>query len=118
MSKLVVGIVIGTFLLDMVLTYHYVKEFKQMYPKNDWTQAEANPIIRNCMKYLGLEKGMIVGSIIVLIILGIILRLLNINGHYFLMGFYVCVNIHHFVNWMSLKRLRQMKGGKNRNGKK
>ena len=102
-------LVLLTFLGDMLLTYRYVKIYKKLYPKGDYTLAEANFILRKCMKYLGLEKGMMVGSTIILLILILFVKLFSNNFMFFLLGMYFMANIYHFVNWQAMKRLIKSK---------
>lgn len=102
-------LILITFLMDMFLTYRYVGTYKKLYPKNDWTLAEANFILRFSMKYLGLKKGMIVGGGIILIILIITVKLLPIYYGFFLLGMYFMANVYHFVNWQAMKRLIKSK---------
>jgi hypothetical protein len=113
MIPIIVWIIFVVFLLDMLLTYHYVKTYKELYPKNDWTLAEANPILRTFFKKFGLIDGLIYGTILLLSILFFIIIVINENWRYFLLGFYVMTNIQHFVNWSAMKRLKlkKMKGG-------
>ena len=113
MIQMIVFMIVISFLLDMVLTFHYVKIYKELYPKNDWTLAEANPILRSCLKKWGLVDGMVYGSIMIFFLLLFIITLLSENMRYFLLGFYVMTNIQHFVNWSAMKRLKltKLKGG-------
>ncbi len=117
MSKVLFIAVVITFVFDMILTYRYVRAYRDMYPKNDWTLAESNPILRYCMKYLGLERGMVFGSVVIFFILSLTVLLLPDFYQAFLLGMYFMANVYHFVNWQALKRLKlhNSKGG-NKNG--
>lgn len=116
----IITLIILAFILDMFLTYKYLKVYKEKYPKCDWTLAEANPILKTSLKYWGLGNGMIYGGVIIFIMLLIILALINDNWRYFILGVYYMVNTYHFVNWNALKRLKfnkELEGG-NQNAKK
>ena len=68
-------IVMGLFFIDMIWSYFYIKRFRDRHPDKDWTVVEANPILRNCIKSMGLEKGIIIGSIVLFVLLvGIIIQ--------------------------------------------
>lgn len=112
MSKLIFILITGAFLLDMFMSYNYIKTYKNLYPKNDWTLAEANPILRFCLKSYGLEKGMVIGSIILFSFISILIVLLNENFRYLLLGMFIMGNIFHFVNWQAMKRLKLIKNKK------
>ena len=109
--------VLGLFFIDMLFSYFYIKRFRERHPDKDWSVVEANPLLRYNIKTFGLEKGMIIGSIMLLTILGIILVYANNNFKFFLIGVYFMVNVQHVVNWNSLRFLDKQKGG-TRNGKK
>lgn len=112
MSKTMALIVLGIFLIDMLLTYRYVKAYKKMYPKSEWYLCEANPILKSSMKAYGLEDGMVIGGFILGMMLIIILTIISVEWQYFLFGLYSMVNIFHLVNWKALERLIEQKGGK------
>lgn len=101
--------VIVLFLLDMILSYLYIKGFRERHSNKDWSVVEANPILRTCIKNIGLEKGMLVGSIILLGILGIIFNYTTHRFKYFLAGLYFMVNVQHLVNYNSIKMLDKIK---------
>ena len=105
MIPILIILVFAVFLLDMLLTYHYIKTYKKMYPKSAWWLAEANPILKICMQKLGLGKGVVFGTMIIGFMLAISLKVLP--GYYgiFLLGMYFSTNIHHFANWQAMKRL-------------
>jgi len=107
MTNIIYFLVVGLFLVDMTLTYRYVKAYKKMYPKNKWWLAEANPILRTSMKHMGLGKGIIFGGTIILTILIISTRLLPDYYLVFLLGMYSMANVYHFANWGALKRLKK-----------
>jgi len=115
MISIIYLLVIALFLCDMLLTFRYVKSYKNMYPKNDWILAEANPILRICMRKLGLGKGIFFGGGIIFAILIITVGVLPDYYGMFLLGMYFMANAYHFVNWQALKRLivsKKLEGGK------
>lgn len=106
--------VVGLFLVDMIFSYDYIKKFRARHPDKDWSVVERNPIIRGMIKSFGLESGIIVGAIIILVILGVILSVTGIKFQYFLLGIYFMVNVQHVANLNGLKELAkiQSNGGK------
>lgn len=114
MISILIILVILFFIFDMILTYRYVNSYKEMYPKNDWSLAEANLILRFFMKKFGLVDGVVYGGTIILFMLIITIRLLPDYYGMFLLGMYFMANVYHFVNWSALKRLKlqKLKGGK------
>lgn len=113
MMPLIEILIIAAFIIDMFLTYNYLKTYKEIRPKADWTLAEANPLLRACLRDLGLKPGIIVGGIFISLILSLIIFIVNENWKYFLLGLYFMVNTFHLVNWNALKRLKliELKGG-------
>ncbi len=106
---MIIYFIVGLFLLDMYLTFKYIESYKNKFPKNDWTLAEANPIIRYFIKARGLQEGMVYATFTIgVLLLGIIVISTN-NFLWFLSGMYFMVNVHHFVNWQAIKRMKVKK---------
>lgn len=116
MIRLIYLFVVGLFIMDMLLTYRYVKAYKEMYPQSQWWLAEANPILKFLMKDFGLGWGMICGGTVIFFILIVSTRLLPDYYLMFLLGMYFMNNTYHFVNWSALKRLKLNKLREKKNG--
>ena len=114
MNNIIYILVLSLFLIDMFLTYRYVKAYKNMYPKSAWWLSEANPILKIFMKIQGLELGLLSGATIIFFILTISLGYLPDYYGTFLLGVYFMTNTYHFVNWRALKRLKNQKEIKNK----
>jgi hypothetical protein len=74
-----------------------------MYPKQDATIIEANPILKYSMKALGINIGMLVGG---LIVFGIVLLLvLNIKRElcFYMAGLFSMMLVYHVLNFKLLK---------------
>ena len=103
---IVKSIVLGLFMIDMFMSYSYLEKYQERFPKNDWTLAEGNFIIRFFLKKYGLDMGMMMGSVVVVcILLGSLLIIDNILYEFFLIGLYYSTNMHHVANWLALRRL-------------
>ena len=105
---LIIGLI-----LDLILTYNYLRLYKNKFPKKDFTVIESNPLIRYCIRKFGLIDGVVYSGFIILGILILILFIGNINFKFFLAGAYYMMITFHLTNLLALKR---MKGG-NENGK-
>ncbi len=106
-------VIVGLLLLDLFLTHSYLQLYQKRFPKNDWTVAEANPIIRYATRKLGLNQGMIVSGTIIMGIVMIVLVAIPTKyeaSKWFFVGLYYSVNVHHFINNRAMKKL--LKGGK------
>lgn len=99
-------------ILDLVLTYKFLSVYKKKFPKKDYTVVEANPLIRNAIRSLGLVDGMILSGVIILAILGMLLIILPYHWKYFLAGVYYTMICFHLVNFLSLKRMEVKKNGR------
>ena len=110
--------VFGLFCLDMILSYEYLLKYKEQFPKGDWTLVESNPIIRHWIRRFGLEAGMVTGTISVGLILAVILKFTGHHFHFFLAGMFYMMCTFHFLNFMALRRSRNLQKGGSKNGKK
>jgi len=95
------------FTLDMYLTYCYAQEYKKRFPDRDWTIVEANPIIRNSWRKMGMDNGSLFSFFIICIILFTIIKLISENWHYFLFGIYFMMCVFHYTNFNALRRLKK-----------
>ena len=93
--------------IDLSLTYKYLKTFKDMFPEKDYTLLEANPIIKLCLKKFGFPTGMFISAPIIFILLFIAIVIISTEWHYFAMGLFVMMIIYHFCNLNQLKALKK-----------
>lgn len=56
-------------IIDLILTYIYVKRYKNWQPKKPYNLIEMNPLLVFLWNRLGLNLGMIVGSVIIMSII-------------------------------------------------
>jgi len=103
-----IAIIIGS-ILDLILTYNYLKIYKEKFPEKDFVVIEANPLIRYCVRTLGLKEGIFRSGFIILPILIALIYILPINWRYFLAGIYYTTITFHLTNFFAI---RWMKGGK------
>ena len=115
MITTIIFIMIVLFFTDMTLSYFFLKDCRKV-TKGDWTLIEANPIIRYFLREFGLGYGILIGSGFVFAILLVIVSITNEHMHYFLAGIYYMMCAFHFLNFMALRRLKNLKGGKKKNG--
>jgi len=101
-------ILIGS-LLDLTLTYNYLKIYSQKFPQKDYVIIEANPLIRLLIRNSGLKEGMIQSAFIILPIILIVVYFLPSNLHYFLAGCFYMMITFHLSNFFALKRLEGVK---------
>ena len=90
-------------LADLGLTYLYLHSYHTMYPENDYTKLEGNPILKISMQKLGLEKGMLLGAVIVFGIVILLTISMSEKMLYFFAGVFSMMNIYHYLNWVVLK---------------
>lgn len=107
-----IALIIGL-IIDLVLTYHYLKFYRERFPKKDYLVIESNPLIRSMVGRYGLVDGIVFSGFIILVILIILIAYTNTNFKFFLGGVYYMMIVFHLTNFLALKR---MKGGKE-NGK-
>ena len=99
------------FSLDMVMTYLILDTYKKTVPDKDFTKVEQNPILRTCVKKLGLNIGMLFGIIILFVLLVLVLKFIfrTENWRYFLFGVYCMQIIFHYLNLNALMRVKGVK---------
>lgn len=90
-------------LIDLTASFFYISTFHNQYPNADYTQIEANPILKISMRQFGIKIGMLVGGIIVFGILLLLVLNLKENYHYFLVGALSTMLIYHFLNFYLLR---------------
>ena len=105
-------VILGSF-FDLILTYNYLKIYKEKFPKKDYAVIEANPLVRAFIKSKGLKEGMVYSGMIILFVLAGLLYVLPTAWKYFLLGVYYMMVTFHWSNFIALK---YMKGGL-KNGK-
>jgi len=108
-------LVIGC-LLDLTLTYNYLRLYKNKFPKKDFAIIEANPLIRNMIRRFGLLDGVVYSGLIIVFILLLLINFTGVNFKFFLAGAYYMMVTFHLTNYLALKRLAQ--GRSNKSGKK
>jgi len=108
-------IVLLLFMCDMFFTHNYLEIYRDKFPTKDWTLVEANPLIRNLVKNVGLNQGIVLSGLIIFVFLLILLWIGGEKSTYFLMGLYFMVDVYHFVQLRAIENIK-LKGGKN--GKK
>ncbi len=99
------------FFIDMVMTYLILDTYKKTVPDKDFTKVEQNPILRICVKKLGLNIGMLLGIIILFVLLILALRFIfrAENWRYFLFGVYCMQIIFHYLNLTVLAKAKGIK---------
>jgi len=108
---------ITLFFLDMTLSYFFLKDCKKI-TKGDWTVIEANPIIRYFIRKFELGFGLLIGSGFIFFILLVIVSITPEKLHYFFAGIYYMMCAFHLLNFRALKRIKNQKGGKKKNGQR
>ena len=93
-------------LVDLFATYNYVATFNKKFPKLDYKTLEANPILRKSWDMFGLNKGMLIGGIIVFLIVCVMVFTLTNEWRYFFMGAFSMMLIYHLLNWVQLMNLK------------
>lgn len=93
-------------LIDLTATYNYVTTFHKKFPQLDYKSLEANPVLRKSWDIWGLNKGMIIGGIIVFLIVCVMVFTLTNEWRYFFMGVFSMMLIYHLLNWVQLSNLK------------
>ena len=100
-----IAIIVGV-LLDLILTYKTLKIYKERFPDKDYTVIESNPLVRYCVRTLGLKEGVFRAGFFILPTVIIIIWLIPINWRYFLAGCYYMMVVFHLINLLALKKLK------------
>ena len=101
--------------IDLLLSYVYVRQFRKMFPKLNWQQLEANPIIRLSWNFFGFGYGYIFSAVLIIVFWIFLVRIISINWLYFSSGLLSMMIIYHFLNFSQLKTLEKQTGGKDGN---
>ena len=102
MLKTIQIIILVLSLLDLTASYLYLNQFNKMYPKHDATKLEANPILKYSIKNLGIQKGMIIGGLIVFGILLLLVLSLADKYLYYFAGLFTMMLVYHALNFKML----------------
>ncbi len=102
-------IILGS-ILDLSLTYNYLKIYKKKFPKKDFIIIESNPLIRAAVRQYGLGDGITISGFIILVILIMILAFINTNFKFFIAGVYYMMITFHLTNLLALRRMKVVRG--------
>jgi len=92
-------------ILDLALTYNYLRLYRQKFPKKDFAIIEANPLIRNMIRRFGLLDGVVYSGLIILFMLSLMIVFFGINFKFFLAGAYYMMITFHLTNLLALNRM-------------
>ena len=95
--------------LDLVFTYKFLKIYKIKFPKKDYTVVEKNPLIRSLVRTFGLGEGMVYSGLIIFAIVVWLLRVIAYEWKYFLLGAYYMMIAFHLMNFLEIKRIKEVK---------
>lgn len=95
--------------IDLTLTYNYLKIYREKFPKKDFVVIEANPLIRFCIRSCGLGEGIFRSAFIILPLLVLLLYFLPTNWDFFLAGTFYMMLTFHLTNLLALKRIRMIR---------
>ncbi len=101
-------LILGLF-LDLFLTYKFLDLYRTKYKGDDYVKAEANFLIRYCIRKFGLKQGIIISGTIIFLLLLVLIAILPKEWKYFFAGVYYMMVVFHFSNFLAIKSL----GGKN-----
>jgi hypothetical protein len=93
-------------LADLLATYNYVNTFNKKFPSLDYKSLEANPILRQCWTWFGLNIGMIIGGAIVFTLVLFMAFTLVDNWRWYFMGVFSMMLIYHLLNWVQLSNIK------------
>lgn len=99
------ALIIGC-LLDLLLTYNYLKIYKEKFPKKDYIIIESNPLIRNMVRKFGLLDGIVYSGLMIIFILLLLINFTGINFKFFLAGAYYMMIAFHLTNLLALNRMK------------
>ena len=102
-----IALLIGC-LLDLTLTYNYLKIYRKKFPKKDYIVIEANPLIRQLVRRNGLGWGMIYSGTMIFGIIIVIINFANTELKFFMAGVYYMMITFHLTNFLALKRMKQI----------
>lgn len=104
MLKTIQIIILVLSLLDLTASYLYLNKFNKIYPEYDATKLEANPILKYSIKNLGIQKGMIIGGLIVFGILLLLVLSVADKYLYYFAGVFSMMLVYHALNFKMLLR--------------
>ena len=98
------------FILDITLTYIFMKRYRKIYPQDDkWTENEVNPIAKICWNTFGLEKGSIISALVVspiILMATYVATLFQFFTGFFIGIYYLIFVIHIQSQFMLNKRIK------------
>jgi hypothetical protein len=96
------------FILDISFTYIFFRKYCKLFPKDkNWAIMESNLLMKFCWGKYGLNKGTLIGSIILYPILCLIILLITYDfllGMIF--GMYILVIFIHLINFKTFEELK------------
>ena len=98
--------VIPLSILDLFLSYLYLKQFIHLFPEKNYVLLEANPLIKLGLKWFGFPKGMFFSMPFVVGAWYIIITLLNTEWLSFACGMLTMMIMYHWLNFNQLKDLK------------
>jgi len=102
---IITTILLALSLTDLLLTFYYVKKYKEWQPNKDYNLIERNPLLTLLWRYFGLFFGHIIGGIMILGLIYFISRTAHIYISIFL-GLFISLAIYnHFKNIRLLNKL-------------
>jgi len=93
--------------IDLSLTYNYLKIYKDKFPDKNYIVIEANPSVRFFIRQFGLKDGVFYSALPILFILALLLYYLPSSGDWFLAGAYYMMITFHLTNFLALKRMKR-----------
>ncbi len=92
-------------MLDLFLSYKYLKQFIKLFPDKDYILLEANPIIKLCLKKFKFPKGMFIAIPLVIALWIFIIGMLDRDWLFFSCGALGMMIVYHYANFTQLKVL-------------
>ena len=95
---IMVVIIMTLCVMDLVLTYFYVKKYKEWQPDKPYKLIELNPLLRFSWEKFGLHIGMIVAGVLILALNYLVSKEAHWIFVCLLLGFLIFAIVNHIKN--------------------
>lgn len=101
----IIIILLGLSIIDLTLTFIYIKLYKTWQPQKPYNLIESNPLLVFLFNNLGLVLGMFVGAVVILTLIYVVGK----GAHWVVVALLLCVLMwvmyNHFHNFGLLNKL-------------
>ena len=104
-QMIMIFIIFSLSIIDLTLTYIYVKEYKEWQPEKPYKLIEMNPLLRFLWENTNLLIGTLIGAVLILTLDYIIIRTAHWIFPILLLGLLIFAITNHYNNFGLLTKL-------------